>query len=937
MLLGMDILENFLLSHSLDEVIIVRLNKPVFWDDCGNKRDMVEYILNNHRIELVNNAFTERYNIDPQQVIGQSLEVLPGYHKSLLKTTLFDLCENRSLYVEQEHDLQNQSIYWTKNNYTCCYDSDGFITGFLIIQRDITQDKINEQTLFHQKEVLQRIASEKPLNDVLRDIRERIERLCPGAICSILEIRNEKTIRVLAAPALLDQVSNYLEGKTISANSTPCELAVLTKKIQIIENVNNHSFSPEYKKITKNIGFPTVYVVPVFDIDKKVIALLNIYYKSEKRSSNLDLELIKCTGNLVEIVLEREYHHQQIEKQQELLTESELFYKSIVQNGPDAFAVIDSKGLFTYVSPPIKKSLGYSPEELIGTSILNYIKEDDIGLTKEIYNNVIAHKSIPKVEIRMRHKDGKPLYIEINPSLKIPESPDEGLILSIWDVTERKEQEKRLRELQEEQARAKAWFQKLAETTPDFITIWDLSKDKPVYFNKEKPFGVEIQKIIKDIYFIESVHPEDRERVITHRENLRKSHYALPSEIEYRIKFRNNEWDWIYNRYNLMEKDKQGNPVLILIAVTVITEKRKVLQALEESRGRLLALIENTSDSIWSIDRNYNLTAFNSGFIQRHKYYYDKIPQVGQNAFIYSSEEENEYWLNIYSKVFEGQSISEDLFYNLKNNPIYFEVLANPILGKKGKVEGVTCFLRDVTEKKLSETELKRANFELDSFVYRASHDMMAPLRSILGLVEIVKMEKNRSEQYRFLDLIGKSVSKLDVFIRDLTAFSRNSRLPTVSTAIDFQTIIESTIEDLAFMPNAGRLNITIEVRQKSEFCSDPARIDIIFHNLISNAIKYQRLHIDDSQLHISVHSDENEAEIVVKDNGMGIKAEYIGKIFDMFFRASEESYGSGLGLYILKQVVEKLHGRIENVESGLGAGTTFVIVLANLKGKVIS
>jgi signal transduction histidine kinase len=104
----------------------------------------------------------------------------------------------------------------------------------------------------------------------------------------------------------------------------------------------------------------------------------------------------------------------------------------------------------------------------------------------------------------------------------------------------------------------------------------------------------------------------------------------------------------------------------------------------------------------------------------------------------------------------------------------------------------------------------------------------------------------------------------------------------------------------------------------------------IIFQNLISNAIKYQKPRIDDAYLHISVDISTQQAHICLSDNGIGIEPAYASKIFEMFFRASAGSYGSGLGLYITKQVVEKLKGQI-HVASTLGEGTQFTVILPNL------
>ena len=139
-------------------------------------------------------------------------------------------------------------------------------------------------------------------------------------------------------------------------------------------------------------------------------------------------------------------------------------------------------------------------------------------------------------------------------------------------------------------------------------------------------------------------------------------------------------------------------------------------------------------------------------------------------------------------------------------------------------------------------------------------------------------------------------------------------------------------------MENAGRLKLVLDIRA-GDFYSDPQRISILFQNLISNAIKYQRTELEEGSGYVKISAIEQTNPqgtgclITVEDNGKGIRAEYLQKIFDMFFRASEESYGSGLGLYITRQVIDKLGGWVK-VESVFGEGTTFRIFLPSLPPK---
>ncbi|MES2730788.1 MAG: two-component regulator propeller domain-containing protein [Bacteroidota bacterium] len=222
--------------------------------------------------------------------------------------------------------------------------------------------------------------------------------------------------------------------------------------------------------------------------------------------------------------------------------------------------------------------------------------------------------------------------------------------------------------------------------------------------------------------------------------------------------------------------------------------------------------------------------------------------------------------------------------------------------------------------------ELKKINAELDRFVYRASHDLRAPLTSILGLINITKTEPNESSKGLYLGLMEKSVHKLDTFIQNIIDYSKNARTEVVSKQIDFESLVWETFEDLKYMDESTQIEKVIQIHGNAPFYSDPFRLKIIFNNMISNAIRYRNPK-NASFIKINVEVNAQRALLTFTDNGCGIPVNSLDKIFDMFYRASQANVGSGLGLYIVKEVITTMKGGI-HVQSVLGYGTTFVVEL---------
>lgn len=222
---------------------------------------------------------------------------------------------------------------------------------------------------------------------------------------------------------------------------------------------------------------------------------------------------------------------------------------------------------------------------------------------------------------------------------------------------------------------------------------------------------------------------------------------------------------------------------------------------------------------------------------------------------------------------------------------------------------------------------LQKINDELDQFVYSVSHDLRSPIASMMGLVDLSQQEEDIAVIKEYLILKEKSLHRLDLFIRELLDFSRNSRLDLQYDDIKFQQLLEEMLEACSYSERATKMDMLVDVQQPYAFVTDQRRLRMILHNLLSNAIRYSNLDQEHPYLKIIVRVLERGVTVKVQDNGVGIQKKYITKIFDMFFRARDNDVGSGLGLYIAQEAAQKLGGYIQ-VQSELGEGTTFTVTL---------
>ena len=223
--------------------------------------------------------------------------------------------------------------------------------------------------------------------------------------------------------------------------------------------------------------------------------------------------------------------------------------------------------------------------------------------------------------------------------------------------------------------------------------------------------------------------------------------------------------------------------------------------------------------------------------------------------------------------------------------------------------------------------QLIKTNSELDRFVYSLSHDISAPLKSIRGLVNLNKIENSPDKSSLYLTKIEASITRLESFIAEVLDYSRTNRKELKPEEVDMPTLVQNIINDFRYLDNFRLIRFDLQF-ERPTLATDRFLLKVVMANLISNAIKYQRSEEDGGQfISISSHADEKYIKIQIADNGEGIAPEFKEKIFEMFYRGSDTSTGSGLGLYITKEAIEKLHGRIE-LESELGKGSTFSIFI---------
>lgn len=225
--------------------------------------------------------------------------------------------------------------------------------------------------------------------------------------------------------------------------------------------------------------------------------------------------------------------------------------------------------------------------------------------------------------------------------------------------------------------------------------------------------------------------------------------------------------------------------------------------------------------------------------------------------------------------------------------------------------------------------QLQKAYEELDKFVYSASHDLRAPLASILGIIKVAKTDDS-TKLPGYIDMIDHTVNRMDAFVQNIIKYYRSNRLDVEINHINFETIINEIIFELDSHIKDVNYQFLKSINEPVYIRSDESRIRIILNNILLNAIKFHEENSSNKTISIRVNTNLEGSTIEVEDNGIGIEPEHQDKIYDMFFRGVHKNSGSGVGLYVAKEALKRINGTIQ-IESTPGVGSKFIVRIPNL------
>ncbi|HMJ70044.1 MAG TPA: PAS domain-containing sensor histidine kinase [Cyclobacteriaceae bacterium] len=334
-------------------------------------------------------------------------------------------------------------------------------------------------------------------------------------------------------------------------------------------------------------------------------------------------------------------------------------------------------------------------------------------------------------------------------------------------------------------------------------------------------------------------------------------------------------------------------------------------------------VIENPKNIVLVTDEQYNIRYASSAV--ETIFGIKPVSILGRSGFDFVPESKRQEWRDCLIEANGNKSGEITLFTN-NGDEVHFDVTVTNHIDHDD-IHGIVVFMYNITERRLIQKKLESENHHLDHFIFKTTHDLKAPLRSALGLIQLAEMEPQ--EYVKYLGLIKSSLVRLDGLIEEMNKLYQNDKMAIQNDRIDVRILIEKEIENLHNLPEAADIRIDVFVDGDVPFYSDPLRVKTIVSNLLSNAIKYSDPQKVRKYIQLSAHIFIDTIFLTIEDNGIGIDGEHQQKIFDLFYRVTADKKGTGLGLYIVKDTIDRLNGKVY-VKSVKGESTSFTITLPN-------
>ncbi|RQW82674.1 MAG: PAS domain S-box protein [Methylococcus sp.] len=645
-------------------------------------------------------------------------------------------------------------------------------------------------------------------------------------------------------------------------------------------------------------------------------------------------------------------------------------YRLLADNVTDNIWTMDLQGRFTYLSPSIENLLGYTVDEAMAMSNLDFLTPEERAREEARVQDmqVAAQDSQPAAfngqisEHECIRKDGRRIWVEVSVNtLTNAQGEIIGLSGITRDITARKRAEQqvfelnatleqRVRERTDARKRTSERLELALQATRDGLWDWNLATNQATvsesYWDMLGYIGNSLDDSAQTL-FLDLLHPDDRDGILAEARTAlyETGHYAL----EFRLRTRDGGYRWVLSRGQVVERDGSGQPLRAIGTHVDITERKAALDRLSESESRFRRLFEYLPVAYQSLDIEGNWLDANPKMAELMGF--DHAEDLrGRNFADFWQNDPAPRFADTFANFKDSGFVNGDLQLQRRDGtPVTAHIVGYVQRDDAGRFERTHCVLLDVTERRALETQIRvinasleqkvaertadlaRANAAKSQFLAHMSHEIRTPMNAILGFAQLLARENLNSAHRLMIERINQSGRSLLGIINDILDFSKieAGQMSVESRPFWLDALLEQVDSLMGLQARGKGLELRVEAPSiTGQLTGDALRLEQVLINLIGNAIKFTSAGCVVLRVRpLTVSEDSVRLRFEVEDTGIGMSETARANLFQSFSQADSSITrrfgGTGLGLSISKRLVELMGGEI-GVDSIEGQGSLF-------------
>jgi PAS domain S-box-containing protein len=612
------------------------------------------------------------------------------------------------------------------------------------------------------------------------------------------------------------------------------------------------------------------------------------------------------------------------------LAREDARFRALTERSSDAVTLVGSDGMVLYSSPSSRHVLGYEPDEFLGRTAFEIVHSEDQDRIK-VQLAQLAQKPGTSVtaEMRVLHKDGSWRWVECMGTNLLGESAVGAIVVNYRDITERHRATEALRESEER-------FRQLAENINAVFWMSDPQKDQVLYVSPayEAVWG----RSCKSLYeqprsFLDAIHPDDRERVLA--QSLERQLRGETGDVEYRVVRPDGSIRWVRDR-SFPVRDSSGRLYRVAGIAEDVTDRWLAEQSVQKSEHQLRDIIDHWPSLIFVKDPQGRYLLSNRAC----ELFAGEPPEriVGKTDYDYFPREIADRFRADDMRVLETATpMRYEEAVPQRGETRTMLTVKFPLCDTTGKPYGICGIATEITDLKRAEQALREADRRKDEFLAMLAHELRNPLAPIRNAVEVMRMLGHTDPNHqRATEMIERQLQQVTRLVDDLLDVSRitTGKITFQMEPVELAIVVARAVETSRPLIEARRHELRVALPPDPVMVEgDATRLAQVVANLLNNAAKYTA---EGGHIWLTVEQGLEEALLRVRDNGAGIPADLLPQVFDLFTqgdRSLDRSEGGlGIGLTLVKSLVEMHRGTVEVHSEGHGSGSEFVVRLPGLE-----